>query len=101
MNWQNIFKADQTSFVNGTDTGFVGFFQPKYLNGTWGFQDPIACSPLTDFCSLTSNPSETFESSVWEYQLYVSSLFIQTCHFVLSFLLYPAVGTQPTCSNQQ
>ncbi|KUL82470.1 hypothetical protein ZTR_10222 [Talaromyces verruculosus] len=70
-NWQNIFKADQTSFVNGTDTGFVGFFQPKYLNGTWGFQDPIACSPLTDFCSLTSNPSETFESSVWEYQFYV------------------------------
>ncbi|GAM43153.1 hypothetical protein TCE0_047f17730 [Talaromyces pinophilus] len=70
-NWQNIFKADQTSFVNGTDTGFVGFFQPKYFNGTWGFQDPIACSPLTDFCSLTSNPSETFESSVWEYQFYV------------------------------
>uniref|UniRef100_A0A093VGB8 Putative glycosidase n=1 Tax=Talaromyces marneffei PM1 TaxID=1077442 RepID=A0A093VGB8_TALMA len=70
-NWQNIFKADQTSFVNGTNTGFVGFFQPKYLNGTWGFQDPIACSPLTNFCSLTSNPSETFESSVWEYQFYV------------------------------
>ncbi|PCH01461.1 Alpha-1,2-mannosidase, putative [Penicillium occitanis (nom. inval.)] len=70
-NWQNIFKADQTSFVNGTDTGFVGFFQPKYFNGTWGFQDPIACSPLTEFCSLTSNPSETFESSVWEYQFYV------------------------------
>ncbi|EED18887.1 alpha-1,2-mannosidase, putative [Talaromyces stipitatus ATCC 10500] len=71
MNWKNIFKADQTSFINGTDTGFVGFFQPRYLNGTWGFQDPIACSPLTDFCSLTSNPSETFESSVWEYQFYV------------------------------
>jgi putative alpha-1,2-mannosidase len=70
-NWKNLFKADQTSSINGTDTGFVGFFQPKYLNGTWGYQDPIACSPLTDFCSLTSNPSETFESSVWEYQFYV------------------------------
>lgn len=74
-NWQNLFKEDQTSFLeNGTDTGFKGFFQPKYLNGTWGFQDPIACSALATFCSLTSNPSETFESSIWEYLLYESSL---------------------------
>ncbi|KAJ5204282.1 uncharacterized protein N7498_005161 [Penicillium cinerascens] len=71
-NWQNLFKEDQTSFLgNGTDTGFTGFFQPKYLNGTWGFQDPIACSPLATFCSLTTNPSETFESSIWEYLFYV------------------------------
>ncbi|KAH8703301.1 putative alpha-1,2-mannosidase [Talaromyces proteolyticus] len=70
-NWQNLFKKDQTSFINGTDTGFKGFFQPKYLNGTWGYQDPIACSALANFCSLTSNPSETFESSVWEYQFFV------------------------------
>jgi predicted alpha-1,2-mannosidase len=70
-NWQNLFKEDQESFLeNGTDTGFTGFFQPKYLNGTWGFQDPIACSALATFCSLTSNPSETFESSIWEYLLY-------------------------------
>ncbi|KAF2872577.1 alpha-1,2-mannosidase family protein-like protein [Massariosphaeria phaeospora] len=70
-NWQNIFKADQTSNINGTDSGFTGFFQPKYLNGTWGYQDPIACSPLAGWCSLTSNPSETFESSCWEYMFFV------------------------------
>ncbi|KAJ5938156.1 hypothetical protein N7454_004498 [Penicillium verhagenii] len=71
-NWKNIFKDDQASILeNGTDTGFTGFFQPKYLNGTWGFQDPIACSALASWCSLTSNPSETFESSIWEYQFYV------------------------------
>ncbi|KAL4920361.1 glycosyl hydrolase family 92-domain-containing protein [Aspergillus aurantiobrunneus] len=70
-NWKNLFKSDQTSFINDTDTGFVGFFQPRFLNGTWGYQDPIACSALTSWCSLTSNPSETFESSVWEYQFYV------------------------------
>lgn len=69
-NWKNIYKEDQPSFLeNGTDTGFTGFFQPKYLNGTWGFQDPIACSALASWCSLTSNPSETFESSIWEYLL--------------------------------
>ena len=70
-NWQNLFKAEQISIINGTDTGFTGFFQPKYLNGTWGYQDPIACSPLASFCSLTSNPSETFESSAWEYMFFV------------------------------
>lgn len=70
-NWQNLWKADQTSLIDGTDTGFTGFFQPKYLNGTWGFQDPIACSNLASFCSLTTNPSETFEASVWQYQFIV------------------------------
>jgi putative alpha-1,2-mannosidase len=70
-NWQNLFKADQRSIINGNDSGFTGFFQPKYMNGTWGYQDPIACSPLADFCSLTSNPSETFESSSWEYMFFV------------------------------
>jgi predicted alpha-1,2-mannosidase len=72
-NWQNLYKDNQTSLLeNGTDTGFTGFFQPKYLNGTWGYQDPIACSALASWCSLTSNPSETFESSIWEYLLYVN-----------------------------
>lgn len=37
-NWKNLFRYDQKSFINGTDTGFVGFFQPRYLNGTWGYQ---------------------------------------------------------------
>ncbi|KAF9632850.1 putative Alpha-12-mannosidase [Lasiodiplodia theobromae] len=74
-NWKNLFRADQTSFLNGTDTGFVGFFQPRYLNGTWGFQDPLRCSnidPFTDsVCSLQNTAVETFESSVWEYGFYV------------------------------
>ena len=68
-NWRNLWKEDQNSIIKGSDSGFTGFFQPKYLNGTWGYQDPIACSALADFCSLTSNPSETFEASVWQYQL--------------------------------
>jgi putative alpha-1,2-mannosidase len=70
-NWQNLWRADQRSMIHGNDTGFVGFFQPKYMNGTWGFQDPIACSSLAGFCSLTSNPSETFEASIWQYQFLV------------------------------
>ncbi|EAS27511.2 alpha-1,2-mannosidase [Coccidioides immitis RS] len=70
-NWRNLFKHDQSSFINGEDTGFVGFLQPKYLNGTWGYQDPILCSSLDEFCSLTSNRQETFEASIWDYQFFV------------------------------
>lgn len=69
-NWQNLFKEDQTSFLNGADTGFVGFFQPKYLNGTWGLQDPLKCSNIDTsgaICSLQNTGAETFESSIWEY----------------------------------
>lgn len=71
-NWQNLFKANQTShWWNGTDTGFTGFFQPRYLNGTWGYQDPLNCSNLDDYtgCSLTASGGETYESSIWEYNL--------------------------------
>jgi putative alpha-1,2-mannosidase len=47
-NWKNMYKADQKSYVNGSnaypdstvDSGFVGFLQPRYLNGTFGYQDP-------------------------------------------------------------
>ncbi|GAM34399.1 hypothetical protein TCE0_015f01954 [Talaromyces pinophilus] len=72
--WQNLFKADQKSFSNGTDTGFTGFFQPKYLNQTWGFQDPLMCSNIDNsgsICSLQNSAGETFESSIWEYQFFV------------------------------
>ena len=73
-NWKNLFKADQTSlFANGTNTGFEGFFQPRYLNDTWGFQDALKCSNIdtnpNDVCSLQNTGAETFESSIWEYSL--------------------------------
>lgn len=28
-NWRNLFNKDQISSINGTDTGFVGFLQPR------------------------------------------------------------------------
>lgn len=73
--WSNLYKPDQTSLINGTDTGFVGFFQPRYLNETWGFQDPLECSNIDtnpdSVCSLQVTAVETYESSVWEYSFYV------------------------------
>lgn len=74
-NWQNLFRPDQTSLINGTSTGFVGFFQPKYLNQSWGFQDPLYCSNIdsnpNSVCSLQNTAGETFESSIWEYAFFV------------------------------
>ncbi|KAL5356970.1 glycosyl hydrolase family 92-domain-containing protein [Aspergillus floccosus] len=73
-NWENLFRDDQQSVVNGSDTGFTGFVQPKYLNGTWGYQDPMTCSNIDTSgrsCSLQNNAAETFESSIWEYQFFV------------------------------
>ncbi|OAA66521.1 glycoside hydrolase family 92 protein [Niveomyces insectorum RCEF 264] len=73
-NWQNLFKADEPSrWWNGTDTGFTGFFQPRNLNGTWFFQDPLNCSFPDDYsvCSLQNTGRETFESSLWEYGFFV------------------------------
>ncbi|KAJ6036369.1 secreted glycosidase [Penicillium herquei] len=72
--WRTLFKSDQTSFLNKTNTGFVGFFQPKYLNETWGYQDPLKCSNIDNsgsICSLQNTGAETFESSIWEYQFFV------------------------------
>ena len=76
-----MYKADQTSYVSNTtnhpnstvDSGFVGFLQPRYLNGTFGFQDPSLCSPLYNFTSCYLNPDghETYEGSSWMYTFFV------------------------------
>ncbi|KAF4549602.1 putative glycosyl hydrolase family 92 protein 2 [Elsinoe fawcettii] len=75
-NWRNLFVANQRSALfNGSDTGFTGFLQPRYQNGTWGSQNPLVCAPIDPdpnrACSLTNNAQETYESSIWEYNFYV------------------------------
>ncbi|KAH8669675.1 glycoside hydrolase family 92 protein [Tricladium varicosporioides] len=80
-NWKNMYKSDQTSYVSNTtghigqtiDSGFVGFLQPRYLNGSFGYQDPSLCSPLYNFtsCYLNPNGHETYEGSSWMYTFYV------------------------------
>ncbi|KAJ0383251.1 hypothetical protein COL922a_010870 [Colletotrichum nupharicola] len=73
-NWRYLYKQDQkSSFFNGTDTGFRGFFQPKFLNQTWAYQNPLNCSNLdgASSCSLQNNGPETYESSAWEYGFFV------------------------------
>lgn len=72
-NWKNMFKADQRSIFNGTDSGFEGFLQPRFMNGSWGYQDPVYCSALLNFtgCYFNSAGGETYEGPVWLYTLFV------------------------------
>ncbi|KAJ5206436.1 Alpha-1-2-mannosidase [Penicillium cf. griseofulvum] len=71
-NWASLFNPDQKSSIKGVDTNFTGFLQPRYTNGTWGYQDPIFCSPLLEFTSCYLNPDghETYEGSAWMYTFY-------------------------------
>lgn len=72
-NWKKLFKADQVSLLQGTDTGFVGFLQPKNYNGSWNYQDPTLCSPANnnEGCYLNPTGLETYEGSPWLYTFYV------------------------------
>ncbi|OAQ62458.1 alpha-1,2-mannosidase subfamily [Pochonia chlamydosporia 170] len=66
QNWKNLFNEDIK------DRGFKGFLQPRYLNGTFGFQTPSLCShPWEDsYCYLFDNIA-TYEGSAWLYTFYV------------------------------
>lgn len=44
--WRNLFREDQGSLINGDDTGFRGFFQPRFLNGSWGYQVSLLIQDL-------------------------------------------------------
>ncbi|KAF2743216.1 glycoside hydrolase family 92 protein [Sporormia fimetaria CBS 119925] len=90
-NWKSMFKADQRSEINGVDSGFVGFLQPRYSNGSWGYQDPIFCSPLQEFTGCYLNPSgrETYEGPIWLYTFFAPgdmSTLISTLGGVSSFI---------------
>ncbi|RYP90953.1 hypothetical protein DL770_002958 [Monosporascus sp. CRB-9-2] len=86
-NWINMFQEDSRSLLNLTDSpdpedlvdsGFNGFLQPRYLNGTFGYQDPALCTFLWYEQYLSSSPEiqvvdghETYEGGAWLYTFYV------------------------------
>ncbi|KAH0494614.1 hypothetical protein TgHK011_001230 [Trichoderma gracile] len=81
-NWKNMFDPHSRSKLNltgtqdynqFTDSGFTGFLQPRYLNGTFGFQEPAICTDLYNFegCYLNPGGHETYEAGSWLYTFYV------------------------------
>ncbi|KAM0261501.1 hypothetical protein ACHAQJ_002183 [Trichoderma viride] len=80
-NWKNMWNPNQNSFIYITnpdgstgyvDSGFYGFLQPKYLNGTFGYQDAMMCTPMFRFddCYLVPTGHETYEGSSWLYTFF-------------------------------
>ncbi|SMQ54854.1 unnamed protein product [Zymoseptoria tritici ST99CH_3D7] len=66
-NWKNVYNPDIESM------GFKGFPQPRWKNGTFGFQNATLCSDLNNFHGCYLNPSghETYEGSPWTYLFFV------------------------------
>lgn len=71
-NWRNMLNVDQTSTLAGKDTGIKGFLQPRWSNGSFGYQDPTLASPANNenCCGMFSADVATYEGAVWLYTLY-------------------------------
>jgi predicted alpha-1,2-mannosidase len=65
-NWKNLYDPKHKSM------DFQGFLQPRWANGTFGYQDATLCSPINDFygCFLDRGGHETYEGSPWLYSFY-------------------------------
>ncbi|KAI0019153.1 glycoside hydrolase family 92 protein [Xylariomycetidae sp. FL0641] len=81
-NWRHLFNAEQEDWIgdgtnddrepSGEKTGFTGFAQPRYRNGTWHYQSTRLCSPIHEphLCYFDTQYA-TYEGSPWLYTLYV------------------------------
>lgn len=84
--WVNLYKEDQTSFLNISqddgplvESGYTGFLMPKYLNGTFGFQDPSLCSLLLNFTSCYLKSVYLFRIDLHSEYLHTNTRFLNQC----------------------
>ncbi|KAJ3502040.1 hypothetical protein NLJ89_g9066 [Agrocybe chaxingu] len=80
--------------------GFKGFFQKRYPNGTFAFQNPINCSPndrnQSRPCSLQgTNVNGFYESSSWEYSCSIKETFVKRLDHFFDAGYYLA-GNEPS-----
>lgn len=59
-----IYVNNSDGSTGYVDSGFYGFLQPRYLNGTFGYQDAMMCSPMYwfDGCYLVPTGHEVRSS---------------------------------------
>lgn len=76
-NWRNYWNPDQRDTFkdeNGTtvQTDFMGFMQPRLVNGTFRYHNTRTCSPVQDMhsCYLDTR-HDTYEGSPWLYSFFV------------------------------
>ncbi|KAF8193206.1 glycoside hydrolase family 92 protein [Mycena galopus ATCC 62051] len=80
---QNYLNSWNPNITVADGSGFSGFMQPKFANGTWNFTDPRHCSvhdPLQATCFLNAIRRDGFyESSPIVYSQYVPQ---DTAHLI-------------------
>lgn len=65
--WENLWDPSVEN------TGFSGFIQPRYANGSFSFVDPRFCSPVLGHfnCFLNEQGGEFYEAASWAYSFFV------------------------------
>ncbi len=75
-NWRNLWNPEQRDLYRDTQdevvhSEFVGFLQPRLLNGSWRYHNTRRCSPIFDMHSCYYDTAyETYEGSPWLYSFY-------------------------------
>ncbi|CAK7240619.1 MAG: hypothetical protein STHCBS139747_002064 [Sporothrix thermara] len=78
-NWRNIWNAEQRDAYRDTEeaeeevlqSDFVGFMQPRLLDGSWRYHNTRRCSPIYDMHSCYYDTTyDTYEGSPWLYSFF-------------------------------
>ncbi|EPE03537.1 glycoside hydrolase family 92 protein [Ophiostoma piceae UAMH 11346] len=75
-NWKNLWNPDQHDLYRGlqnevAESDFVGFLQPRLLNGSFMYHSTRRCSPVFDMHSCYYDTRfDTYEGSPWLYSFY-------------------------------
>ncbi|KAB5542884.1 glycosyl hydrolase [Coniochaeta sp. 2T2.1] len=76
-NWQNLWNANQKDLYRDkqgdvVQSDFLGFLQPRLVDGTWRYHSTRACSPIHQMHSCYYDTAlDTYEGSPWLYSFFV------------------------------
>jgi predicted alpha-1,2-mannosidase len=76
-NWKNLWNAEQKDLFRDPQgdvmqSTFVGFMQPRLVDGTWRYHNTRACSPIHQMHSCYYDTAlDTYEGSPWLYSFFV------------------------------
>lgn len=76
-NWKNLWNAGQKDLYRDPrgeviQSDFVGFLQPRLVDGTWRYHNTRTCSPIHQTHSCYFDTAfDTYEGSPWLYSFFV------------------------------
>lgn len=76
-NWQNLWNEEQEDIYRDPQeeivwSDYLGFMQPRLLDGSWRYHNTRLCSPIHQFHSCYYDTGyDTYEGSPWLYSFFV------------------------------